>query len=181
MIVHLHPEKKGRICPSSLRMPGILSSNVKILMEAPTAWKQSINQFWWRPQQPENNQSINSDGGPNSLKTINQSINFLLLLHVTLEPLSTLCVSFFFFSYSFFLIYIFIADNISISMYIMCYTMLVQRFEPQGRRFTNFHYYYLLLLLCLSLSVCKVMSVTVKVCKVICVTVSKVMSVTISL
>ena len=24
----------------------------------------------------------------------------------------------------------------------MCYTMLVQRFEPQGRRFTNFHYYY---------------------------------------
>ena len=28
----------------------------------------------------------------------------------------------------------------SISMYIMC--VLVQRFEPQGRRFTNFHYYY---------------------------------------
>ena len=27
-------------------------------------------------------------------------------------------------------------------MYIMCYTMLVQRFEPQGRRFTNFHHYY---------------------------------------
>ena len=26
-------------------------------------------------------------------------------------------------------------------MYIMC-VMLVQRFEPQGRRFTNFHYYY---------------------------------------
>ena len=27
-------------------------------------------------------------------------------------------------------------------MYIMCYTMLVQRFEPQGRCFTNFSYYY---------------------------------------
>ena len=24
----------------------------------------------------------------------------------------------------------------------MCYATLVQRFEPQGRRFTNFHYYY---------------------------------------
>ena len=32
----------------------------------------------------------------------------------------------------------------SISMHIMsvCYAMLVQRFEPQGRRFTNFHYCY---------------------------------------
>ena len=44
-----------------------------------------------------------------------------------------LCFSFF----SLFLVYIFIADNISISLYIMCYTMLIQRFEPQGRRFTN--------------------------------------------
>ena len=35
---------------------------------------------------------------------------------VTLEPSSTLCVSFSFF----FLVYIFITDNISISMYIMC-------------------------------------------------------------
>ena len=36
-------------------------------------------------------------------------------------------------------------DNISISfVHYMCYTMLVLRFEPQGRRFTNFHYYYLL-------------------------------------
>ena len=25
----------------------------------------------------------------------------------------------------------------------VCYTVLVQRFEPQGRRFTNFHYYSL--------------------------------------
>ena len=25
----------------------------------------------------------------------------------------------------------------------MCYTMIVQRFEPQGRRFTNFYYYYI--------------------------------------
>ena len=24
----------------------------------------------------------------------------------------------------------------------MCYTTLVQPFEPQGRRFTNFFYYY---------------------------------------
>ena len=39
---------------------------------------------------------------------------------VTFEPLSTLCVSFFFFSFFFFSVYIFIADNISISMYIMC-------------------------------------------------------------
>ena len=37
----------------------------------------------------------------------------------------------------------FIADNIShLNVYYVCYTMLVQRFEPQGRRFTNFHYYY---------------------------------------
>ena len=27
-------------------------------------------------------------------------------------------------------------------MYIVCYTMLVQRFELQGRRVTNLHYYY---------------------------------------
>ena len=39
-----------------------------------------------------------------------------------LEPLSTLCVSF--------SIFYFIADNISISMYIMCYYILVQHFEP---------------------------------------------------
>ena len=38
---------------------------------------------------------------------------------VTFEPLSTLCVRSFF-SLSLFLIYIFIADDISISMYIMC-------------------------------------------------------------
>ena len=25
----------------------------------------------------------------------------------------------------------------------MCYTMIVQRFEPQGGRFTNFYYYYI--------------------------------------
>ena len=50
---------------------------------------------------------------------------------VMLEPLST--PNFYFiFSY----IYIFI------SMCIMCYTVLAQRFEPQGRCFTNFHYYY---------------------------------------
>ena len=55
---------------------------------------------------------------------------------VTLESLSTLFVSCCFFF--FFFMYISITDNISISMYIMC----VQRFEPQGRRFTNFQYYY---------------------------------------
>ena len=48
---------------------------------------------------------------------------------VTLDPLSTLCVSFFVACLFFLLIYIFIADNISISH--------VQRFEPQGRRFTK--------------------------------------------
>ena len=52
------------------------------------------------------------------------------------KDLSTLCVSWFVF-----LIYIF-ADNISISMYFMCYTMLVRRFEPQGRHLTNSRYYY---------------------------------------
>ena len=35
----------------------------------------------------------------------------------------------------------FIADHISISMYVR-YSILVQHFEPKGRRFTNFHYYY---------------------------------------
>ena len=35
-------------------------------------------------------------------------------------------------------------------MHYVCNTMLVQRFEPQGRRFTNFHYYYYLLLLLIS-------------------------------
>ena len=62
---------------------------------------------------------------------------------VMLEPLSTLCVSFFHF---FLFIYIFIADNISISVYIMCVILCLlsalTHFEPQGRRFTNFHYYY---------------------------------------
>ena len=51
---------------------------------------------------------------------------------VMLEPLlmSTLCVSFFFLT----------ADNIfHLNALYVCYTMLVQRFEPQGRRFTNFH------------------------------------------
>ena len=28
----------------------------------------------------------------------------------------------------------------SISMYSMCYIIFVQRFEPRGRRFTNFHF-----------------------------------------
>ena len=38
-------------------------------------------------------------------------------------------------------------DNIfHLDVHYVCYTMLVQRFEPQGRRFTNFHYYYLLLI-----------------------------------
>ena len=37
-----------------------------------------------------------------------------------LEPLVTLCVSFFFFSYIYYISYICIAHNISISMYIMC-------------------------------------------------------------
>ena len=32
--------------------------------------------------------------------------------------------------------------TVSISLYIVCSIMLVQRFEPQDRRFTNFPYYY---------------------------------------
>ena len=33
--------------------------------------------------------------------------------------------------------------TVSISLYIMCITiMFVQHFEPQGRPFTNFHYYF---------------------------------------
>ena len=36
-----------------------------------------------------------------------------------------------------------IADNIfHLSVHYVCYPMLVQRFEPQGRCFTNFHYYH---------------------------------------
>ena len=36
-----------------------------------------------------------------------------------------------------------IADKVyHLDIHCMCYIMLVQRFEPQGRRFTNFHYYY---------------------------------------
>ena len=61
---------------------------------------------------------------------------------VVLKPLSPFRVSFFlFFSFLNIQTY-FITDNISILMYIVCYTMLVQRFELQGRRFTSFHYYY---------------------------------------
>ena len=47
---------------------------------------------------------------------------------VMLEPLSTLCVSFFSFLY----IYFFIADNISISIYIMC--VLLCLFSNLSRR-----------------------------------------------
>ena len=64
------------------------------------------------------------------------------------EPLlmSTLCVSFFF--------VLFLADDIfHLDVHYVCYTVLVQRFEPQGRRFTNFHYYYYHNMLS-SLSVC---------------------------
>ena len=58
------------------------------------------------------------------------------------KDLSTLSVSFFVLFFIFF-IYIFIADNIfNLDVHYVCYTMRVQRFEPQGRRFTNFHYYY---------------------------------------
>ena len=46
------------------------------------------------------------------------------------NPLGTFC------SFSFF-------DNIfHLDVHYVC--MLVQRFEPHGRRFTNFHYYYLM-------------------------------------
>ena len=37
--------------------------------------------------------------------------------------------------------YIFI-NVFHLDVHYVCYPMLVQRFEPQGRRFTNFHYYY---------------------------------------
>ena len=49
---------------------------------------------------------------------------------ITLRP-TTVCQSTFFFFF----------DNIfHLDVHYVC--MLVQRFEPQGRRFTNFHYYY---------------------------------------
>ena len=55
---------------------------------------------------------------------------------VTLEPLSTLSVSFLF------LIYIFIADNISISMYIMCVILcLFSALSGRVGAFANLHYY----------------------------------------
>ena len=51
----------------------------------------------------------------------------------TLESLSTLSVSFFLF-FSFLALY-FMADNIfHLDVHYVCYTMLVQRFEPQGRQ-----------------------------------------------
>ena len=61
----------------------------------------------------------------------------------TLESLSTLSVSFFLF-FSFLALY-FMADNIfHLDVHYVCYTMLVQCFELQGRRFTIFYYYYYL-------------------------------------
>ena len=56
---------------------------------------------------------------------------------VMLKPLwmSTICC-FLFGCFSF------LSDNIfHLNVHYVCYTMLVQRFEPQGRCFTNFHYY----------------------------------------
>ena len=45
-------------------------------------------------------------------------------------------ITLFFFSFLFS-----IADNVlHLDVHYVCYTMLVRRFEPQGRRFTNFHY-----------------------------------------
>ena len=32
----------------------------------------------------------------------------------------------------------------SVSMYVTCVILFVQRFEPRGRRLTNFHFYYYL-------------------------------------
>ena len=39
-----------------------------------------------------------------------------------------------------YVIYIFFDNIFHLDVHYVC--MLVQRFEPQGRRFTNFHYYY---------------------------------------
>ena len=52
-----------------------------------------------------------------------------------LEPLlmSALCCVFFNFI---------VGDIFHLDVQYVRYTMLVQRFEPQGRRFTNSHYYY---------------------------------------
>ena len=36
---------------------------------------------------------------------------------------------------------VFFADIIHLDVHYVCYTMLVQRFEPQDRRFTNYYYY----------------------------------------
>ena len=42
-----------------------------------------------------------------------------------------------------FVVVVVVADNVfHLDVHYVCYTMLVQHFEPQGRRFTNFHYYY---------------------------------------
>ena len=47
--------------------------------------------------------------------------------------------------------YIYIADNIfHLDVHYVRYTILVQRLEPQGGHFTNFHYYYHDLLFCVS-------------------------------
>ncbi len=32
--------------------------------------------------------------------------------------------------------------RLSLDVHYVCHIMLVQRFDPQGRRFTYFHYYY---------------------------------------
>ena len=60
--------------------------------------------------------------------------------------------------------YIFIVlDNIfHLDVHYVC--MLVQRFEPQGRRFTNFHYYYVSTYMYLYSCVCVCVCVCVRVC-----------------
>ena len=67
---------------------------------------------------------------------------------VMLEPflMSTQCVSFSvvkLLSDNIFQLFCLFADNIfHLAVHYVCYNILVQRFEPQGWRFTNFHYYY---------------------------------------
>ena len=53
-----------------------------------------------------------------------------------------LASSSFFFFFFFFFLYAFLLLMTFPSRCTLCYTLLVQRFELQGRRFTNFHYDY---------------------------------------
>ena len=92
----------------------------------------------------------------------NHTVIVCLCPSVSLSLLSTVVNIYFFFFF----------DNIfHLDVHYVC--MLVQRFEPQGRRFTNFHYYYYL-------SVCLFVSSCLSLCLSVCLSVSLSLSLSLS-